>query len=142
MSLEAIVYGVCNTKVWMFFFKQKTAYDMRISDWSSDVCSSDLQDLDLIFDAPAFIFELDLDDLAGHLGLRDGEYAGQRQQFAALHGLADGVLFGALALGLGRAVVVRLFKAVGNGWGRGIAERQRAGGEQGEGRSETHLDVL
>src|SRR3546814_8654590 len=26
------------------FFKQKTAYEMRISDWSSDVCSSDLQD--------------------------------------------------------------------------------------------------
>src|SRR3546814_16502027 len=26
-----------------FFFKQKTAYDMRISDWSSDVCSSDLE---------------------------------------------------------------------------------------------------
>src|SRR3546814_4682836 len=30
--------------LWMvfFFFKQKTAYEMRISDWSSDVCSSDL----------------------------------------------------------------------------------------------------
>src|SRR3546814_11905347 len=28
-----------------FFFKQKTAYEMRISDWSSDVCSSDLGDL-------------------------------------------------------------------------------------------------
>src|SRR3546814_2793463 len=27
-----------------FFFKQKTAYEMRISDWSSDVCSSDLAD--------------------------------------------------------------------------------------------------
>src|SRR3546814_6854688 len=27
-----------------FFFKQKTAYEMRISDWSSDVCSSDLYD--------------------------------------------------------------------------------------------------
>src|SRR3546814_11378906 len=27
-----------------FFFKQKTAYEMRISDWSSDVCSSDLSD--------------------------------------------------------------------------------------------------
>src|SRR3546814_5371054 len=27
----------------VFFFKLKTAYDMRISDWSSDVCSSDLQ---------------------------------------------------------------------------------------------------
>src|SRR3546814_15767091 len=28
-----------------FFFKQKTAYEMRISDWSSDVCSSDLADV-------------------------------------------------------------------------------------------------
>src|SRR3546814_12200060 len=28
--------------LFFFFFKQKTAYDMRISDWSSDVCSSDL----------------------------------------------------------------------------------------------------
>src|SRR3546814_3457975 len=30
--------------VMYFFFKQKTAYDMRISDWSSDVCSSDLEE--------------------------------------------------------------------------------------------------
>src|SRR3546814_5589353 len=35
------------TLIWLFlsfffFFKQKTAYEMRISDWSSDVCSSDL----------------------------------------------------------------------------------------------------
>src|SRR3546814_9720748 len=30
------------------FFKQKTAYEMRISDWSSDVCSSDLQDFHLL----------------------------------------------------------------------------------------------
>src|SRR3546814_6571019 len=29
--------------MFFFFFKQKTAYEMRISDWSSDVCSSDLQ---------------------------------------------------------------------------------------------------
>src|SRR3546814_14862335 len=28
--------------MYIFFFKQKTAYEMRISDWSSDVCSSDL----------------------------------------------------------------------------------------------------
>src|SRR3546814_1814008 len=28
-----------------FFFKQKTAYEMRISDWSSDVCSSDLNQM-------------------------------------------------------------------------------------------------
>src|SRR3546814_5578025 len=32
------MYLVC-----FFFFKQKTAYEMRISDWSSDVCSSDLR---------------------------------------------------------------------------------------------------
>src|SRR3546814_2543842 len=30
----------------VFFFKQKTAYEMRISDWSSDVCSSDLSSPD------------------------------------------------------------------------------------------------
>src|SRR3546814_4226102 len=32
-------YSLC---VLVFFFKQKTAYEIRISDWSSDVCSSDL----------------------------------------------------------------------------------------------------
>src|SRR3546814_2867945 len=31
-----------------FFFKQKTAYELRISDWSSDVCSSDLGALDVL----------------------------------------------------------------------------------------------
>src|SRR3546814_20776141 len=31
--------------MFFFFFKQKTAYEMRISDWSSDVCSSDLEQL-------------------------------------------------------------------------------------------------
>src|SRR3546814_7595472 len=33
---------VCYCRFVLFFFKQKTAYEMRISDWSSDVCSSDL----------------------------------------------------------------------------------------------------
>src|SRR3546814_4687863 len=32
----------------LFFFKQKTAYEMRISDWSSDVCSSDLMRIVLL----------------------------------------------------------------------------------------------
>src|SRR3546814_6692024 len=41
-----------------FFFKQKTAYEMRISDWSSDVCSSDL--IDRIADAGG-------GDIAGHV---------------------------------------------------------------------------
>src|SRR3546814_7396940 len=39
--LSAVKWFVCV----FFFFKQKTAYEMRISDWSSDVCSSDLRAL-------------------------------------------------------------------------------------------------
>src|SRR3546814_3552145 len=45
-----ILVYFCSCTVWFmvlcfvfFFFKQKTAYEMRISDWSSDVCSSDLR---------------------------------------------------------------------------------------------------
>src|SRR3546814_7418692 len=42
--------------IFFVFFKQKTAYEMRISDWSSDVCSSDLQIVQLFGgDAPAVI---------------------------------------------------------------------------------------
>src|SRR3546814_1891027 len=40
----------CDVHV-VFFFKQKTAYEMRISDWSSDVCSSDLRAVGYSFDA-------------------------------------------------------------------------------------------
>src|SRR3546814_6589435 len=36
----------CGECTLVFFFKQKTAYELRISDWSSDVCSSDLLALD------------------------------------------------------------------------------------------------
>src|SRR3546814_5999403 len=39
MQISLVILVVC------FFFKQKTAYEMRISDWSSDVCSSDLSDI-------------------------------------------------------------------------------------------------
>src|SRR3546814_18691792 len=41
MNFVVVVVG-------FFFFKQKTAYEMRISDWSSDVCSSDLRIADLL----------------------------------------------------------------------------------------------
>src|SRR3546814_4028577 len=39
-------FGICSCCLYffLFFFKQKTAYEMRISEWSSDVCSSDLMD--------------------------------------------------------------------------------------------------
>src|SRR3546814_9986233 len=42
--------------IFFFFFKQKTAYEMRISDWSSDVCSSDLRSLSIDDDVPAIGF--------------------------------------------------------------------------------------
>src|SRR3546814_5474325 len=38
-----IILSVYDCLMVFFFFKQKTAYEMRISDWSSDVCSSDLR---------------------------------------------------------------------------------------------------
>src|SRR3546814_11366655 len=40
--MGAWTLAVCLFVFIFFFFKQKTAYEMRISDWSSDVCSSDL----------------------------------------------------------------------------------------------------
>src|SRR3546814_9712152 len=39
-----VLFFVCVNTVRVFCLKQKTAYEMRISDWSSDVCSSDLTD--------------------------------------------------------------------------------------------------
>src|SRR3546814_4249913 len=45
-GLCVVVVIICSSFLYVcfcvFFFKQKTAYEMRISDWSSDVCSSDL----------------------------------------------------------------------------------------------------
>src|SRR3546814_1575347 len=46
-----------------FFFKQKTAYKMRISDWSSDVCSSDLS-----YEHSAAAVSVYLDQSASHVG--------------------------------------------------------------------------
>src|SRR3546814_8059485 len=42
VSCDASLLCGVNVCLVFFFFKQKTAYEMRISDWSSDVCSSDL----------------------------------------------------------------------------------------------------
>src|SRR3546814_4781397 len=70
-----------------FFFKQKTAYEMRISDWSSDVCSSDLLTASLadkvkevrvtgrLVDSPACVV-VDENELSPHL-LRMLQAAGQ-----------------------------------------------------------------
>src|SRR3546814_5015261 len=48
--------------LFIFFFKQKTAYEMRISDWSSDVCSSDLTE-EGRFGDPDYQRELTADEL-------------------------------------------------------------------------------
>src|SRR3546814_2468032 len=42
IGMRVCLMIVCYRDICFFFFKQKTAYEMRISDWSSDVCSSDL----------------------------------------------------------------------------------------------------
>src|SRR3546814_2370970 len=64
----------------VLFFKQKTAYEMRISDWSSDVCSSDLLVGDpertarsVIGDAHGAAARLSVLDEAGHEVLRSEE---------------------------------------------------------------------
>src|SRR3546814_2685412 len=57
--------GLCG----VFFFKQKTAYEMRISDWSSDVCSSDL---------PTSLREYDIRGIVGKtLGMEDAKAIGR-----------------------------------------------------------------
>src|SRR3546814_6779039 len=42
--MSIVFFSVYEVFVVFFLFKQKTAYEMRISDWSSDVCSSDLNE--------------------------------------------------------------------------------------------------
>src|SRR3546814_2420903 len=52
------LYYLSSSVVVIFFFKQKTAYEMRISDWSSDVCSSDLAGHHFLFSTtPVFALE-------------------------------------------------------------------------------------
>src|SRR3546814_5502364 len=43
--MSFLFFVSCVLYVLFFFFKQKAAYEMRISDWSSDVCSSDLRSM-------------------------------------------------------------------------------------------------
>src|SRR3546814_15204668 len=88
----------CMMCVCVFFFKQKTAYEMRISDWSSDVCSSDLQGAQRARSFAAKLVdrgsagldaaEPQLSDYRGHV---DPLYPANRHQFRAarLHVLPD-----------------------------------------------------
>src|SRR6184192_2462251 len=64
--------------VFFFFFKQKTAYEMSIGDWSSDVCSSDL----LKEKVERFKHDAEIQALLKELGGRGGP-AGERVTFSA-----------------------------------------------------------
>src|SRR3546814_915472 len=76
----------------VFCFKQKTAYEMRISDWSSDVCSSDLK-----FDAasahmiPDVIRRMHAAKLSGAAGIDIWNSGEARREFMYVGDLADAI---------------------------------------------------
>src|SRR3546814_3106063 len=53
------VFDSCVDVFFFFFFKQKTAYEMRISDWSSDVCSSDLKRCAVKWGVGRYLYDID-----------------------------------------------------------------------------------
>src|SRR3546814_6208998 len=71
MSILVVSYK-CLHLISFFFFKQKTAYEMRISDWSSDVCSSDLLD-------PELLVEITQDVLVMRFGKEGENVLGDRR---------------------------------------------------------------
>src|SRR3546814_5563471 len=83
--------------MFFFFFKQKTAYEMRISDWSSDVCSSDLGMLAwlaallLVAALPcaAQTARPTLELADGHHEIQLSPYVGYRQDTGAVDKAAD-----------------------------------------------------
>src|SRR3546814_17417783 len=94
-----------------FFFKQKTAYEMRISDWSSDVCSSDLNgraNRSIYMPDIVRVLLLALFPAAGNFAggmLAEAIRTSRRSLSIALH-LAAGIVFGVIAVELDRKSVV------------------------------------
>src|SRR3546814_21110222 len=64
--------------LFFFFFKQKTAYEMRISDWSSDVCSSDLRHRVVADGAAAPLKESALDGKPGVVEVQERRHGPHR----------------------------------------------------------------
>src|SRR3546814_8761010 len=75
--------------LFFFFFNQKTAYELRISDWSSDVCSSDLVIPATVSEAPYILHGLLMNDAGRRV----------RQHFADTGGFTDHVFAACSLLG-------------------------------------------
>src|SRR3546814_4694282 len=114
-----LLFGIL---VFVFFFKQKTAYEMRISDWSSDVCSSDLHRFEAIVTAEEVAVGIDLLDFLPQLqrGRLDGAVGEDRGVVDENVDAAE-LFFGAgddrLPVGFRRNVVANEQRCVANGLG-------------------------
>src|SRR3546814_5529614 len=76
--------------VFCFFFKQKTAYEMRISDWSSDVCSSDLETIADVLSRAGYARRSFLGKW--HLGHRSLAYHPMNFGFTSFYGHYNGAI--------------------------------------------------
>src|SRR3546814_1983489 len=123
-----------------FFFKQKPAYGLRISDWSSDVCSSDLVAGQGVAAGPG----IDLVVAGAGIGIAGGRGEVDRlgQAVRAAGERATGSQIG--AIGVDREVVAAGRGRRGAAGGRRVVgERLRAvAGRQGVARSEEHTSEL
>src|SRR3546814_7603184 len=70
LCLRFCFFFCCDCFFLFFFFKQKTAYEMRVSDWSSDVCSSDLRDRLQALQGQGFAAAALRPQLGPHAGVR------------------------------------------------------------------------
>src|SRR3546814_1157528 len=82
--------------IFCFFFKHKTAYEMRISDWSSDVCSSDLRSVQAIDTAAAA-------DFSGKIGRPERIDIAISEDRPSMAKISDGLIADSPAMGIGRA---------------------------------------
>src|SRR3546814_7079576 len=89
----------------VFFFKQKTAYEMRISDWSSDVCSSDLHAQICGHWPEDAAAPLDDQCPAGQGVIRDWNHHGYVQTERNVRFLADDIVSAWKQIGDGNAVI-------------------------------------
>src|SRR3546814_6036811 len=128
---------IVSVRVVFFFFKQKTAYEMRISDWSSDVCSSDLA-ADAL--EGLVLFERD----RAHRRVGEVEARLERDHLLRAGGAAEAALHaGLLAEAEPRPVLVVEQRAGGAGGDAGEAEgaARSVDGDAAEGRARRQRQI-